>query len=116
MIMKLIKEVCEPCCRPINIGQAILECEVCNTAIHTRCYKLAGFCSANNLWVCKTCSSKITPRYNPFEQMVNCDTDKFYDRDCDGEDANIQQISDILNNCKSYPVNELNKVIQQLGL
>ena len=81
MIMKLIKEVCEPCCRPINIGQPILECEICNSAIHTRCHKLTGFCSTkDNLWACKTCYSKMTPRYNPYEQMVNGDTDKFYDR------------------------------------
>ena len=46
--------------------------------------------------------------------MINCDSDKFYDRDCDGEDENIQKISEILNNCKSYAVDELNKVIQQL--
>ena len=116
MIMKLIKEVCEPCSRPINIGQAILECEACNLAIHTRCYKSAGFCPANSLWVCKTCSLKITPRYNPFEQMLNCDSEKFYDRDCDGEEESIRQISDILNNCKSYSIKEFNKAIQQLGL
>ena len=48
--------------------------------------------------------------------MVNSDTDKFYDRDYDGEDVDIQQISDVLSNCKGHSANELNQVIQQLGL
>jgi hypothetical protein len=48
--------------------------------------------------------------------MVNNDTDKFYDRYFDGEDADIKQISTVLNNCKGYSANELNKVIQQLDL
>ena len=102
MIMKMIKEVCEPCSRPINIGHPILECQTCQKAIHTKCYKLAGFCAANSLWVCKSCSSKITPRYNPFEQMINHDSDKFYDDEGASENETIKQISDILNNCQSY--------------
>ena len=111
MIMKLIKEVCEPCSRPINIGHPILECEACHTAIHTRCYKLAGFCPANNLWVCKTCSFKITPRYNPFEELISSDSDKFYDNEYAGEEEAFIQISDTLNKCQSYKTCELNKVI-----
>ena len=54
-------------------------------------------------------------RYNPFEKMLSCDSDKFYDRDCDGENETIQQISDIMNGCKNYSVPDLNKVVQQLG-
>ena len=74
----MIKEVCEPCSRPINIGQPLLECEACRTAIHTKCFKAAGFSSANKLWVCKTCSLNIEPRYNPFEQMINHDSDHYF--------------------------------------
>ena len=50
MIMKMIKEVCEPCSKSINIGQPILECEVCHKAIHTKWYKSSGFSPVNNLW------------------------------------------------------------------
>jgi len=46
--------------------------------------------------------------------MIDCDSDKFYDRDCDGEDETILQICEILNSCKSYAVDEFNQVIQQL--
>jgi hypothetical protein len=45
------------------------------------------------------------------KQIINCDSDKFYEKDCDDGDENIQQNSNILNNCKSYPVNELNNAI-----
>ena len=110
----MIKEVCEPCSRPINIGHPILECQTCQKAIHTKCYKLAGFCAANSLWVCKSCSSKITPRYNPFEQMINHDSDKFYDDEGASENETIKQISDILNNCQSYTTKKLNKAIEKL--
>ena len=113
--MKLIKEVCEPCCKPINIGQPLLECETCRTAIHTKCFKAAGFCSTNSMWICKTCSFNITPRYNPFEQMMNKESDKFYDDDGANDDITLQQISNVLNSCQSYTAQELNGVIPQLS-
>ena len=108
MIMKMIKEVCEPCSKSINIGQPILECEVCHKAIHTKCYKSSGFSPVNNLWVCKVCSFKIIPRYNPFEILAKGDSDKFYD-EAGGEEEAIGLISDILNNCLNYKTTEMNK-------
>jgi hypothetical protein len=48
--------------------------------------------------------------------MINNDTATNFMTDFDGEDADIQQISDVLNNCNGHSANELNKVIQQLGL
>ena len=104
----MIKEVCEPCSKSINIGQPILECEVCHKAIHTKCYKSSGFSPVNNLWVCKVCSFKIIPRYNPFEILAKGDSDKFYDEAC-GEEEAMGLISDILNNCLNYKTAEMNK-------
>ena len=110
----MVKEVCEPCSRPINIGHSILECEVCSTAIHTKCYKSSGFCPTNNLWVCKSCSHKIIPRYNPFEILTNGDIEKFYDDEAGNEEDTICIISDILNQCKNYKSSEIEQAVNNL--
>ena len=112
--MKLTKEVCEPCSKPINIGQPLLECEACRTAIHTKCFKVAGFCPTNGLWVCKVCSLNVTPRYNPFSGMISDGGDKFYDDEGGCDDETIQKISNVLDQCQSYSTTELNRVVKEL--
>ena len=103
-----------PCSKSINIGQPILECELCHIAIHTKCYKSAAFSFCNNLWACRSCSTDITPRYNPFEKMISkIDSDKFYENDQAGEDQTLQAISNVLNQCQSYTTKELNQAIKQ---
>ena len=112
--MKLIKEVCEPCSKTINIGQPILECETCHNMIHHKCYKTAGFCSVDNGWVCKNCSLNIIPRYNPFKLLLNNDTDKFYDDEFAGEEERLSKISLTLEKCRSYKTFDLNQAITEL--
>jgi len=112
--MKLIKEVCEPCSKTINIGQPILECEICCSAIHQKCYKSAGFCSVDEGWICKNCSLKIIPRYNPFKLLLNNDTDKFYNDEFAGEERMISKISHTLEKCQSYKTSDLNQAITKL--
>ena len=114
MIMKLIKEVCEPCSKTINIGQPLLECEGCHVAIHTKCFKKAGFCPTNGLWVCKTCSTNMVPRYNPFLEIIDGDNEKFYDDDGFCHDENIHDIAKILEQCQGYSANELNRAVREL--
>ena len=115
MIMKMIKEVCEPCSRTINIGQPLMECDACHIAIHTKCYKSAGFLMSSNQWLCRMCSLDVTPRYNPFEKMIGTqESEKFYENDYAGEDETLQKISNVLNLCQSYTSQQLNKVIKQL--
>ena len=111
MIINLKKEVCSPCERSINIGQPILECEVCFSAIHTKCYKKAGYTSTNGYWACISCTSNLTPRYNPFptSQMGDTAQDKFYDDEGAYDDTVIQSISNVLESCKSYTSKEVTK-------
>ena len=116
MIMKMIKEVCEPCAKPISIGQPIMECEGCNVAIHTKCHKISKFCTMNRLWVCQPCSLNLVPRYNPFENMIDCDSDKFYENDSGEQDENLLKTSDVLAKCSNYSVKDLNRAIGQLNL
>ncbi len=112
MIAILEKEVCKPCSKTINIGQPLLECEICFSAIHTKCHKIAGFNSLNGLWACSTCSENMPPRYNPFPSASSTESyDKFYDDEGAYDDAIIQAITRVLECCKSYTVKEINEII-----
>ena len=106
---------CEPCNKYIKLGQSILECEVCFTAIHTKCYKKARFCSMNGTWTCTECASNVIPRYNPFPCSTadKNDSSKFYDDEGAEDDITIQAISNVLNSCKPYSILDLNTCTQQ---
>ncbi|NRB82007.1 MAG: hypothetical protein HRU38_25700, partial [Saccharospirillaceae bacterium] len=105
-----MKEPCGHCAGSINIGHTILECGICNNAIHTKCYKKAKFLKISNSWVCSKCQYDIELRYNPFSAWLDSYTDRHYDDDRDA-DATLQEISNILSNCKSYSIKELNKIL-----
>jgi hypothetical protein len=102
MIMRLSKEVCEPSLPPVSIGKPILECEACHCAIHTKCHKSAGFSYSNGSWVCNSCAFSITPRYNPFAELLSNDSEKSYEDECAGEGEALQKMSDVLNKCERY--------------
>ncbi len=111
------REVCGPCNKFLNIGQAILECEICDIAIHTKCFNLANFCNKNDLWVCNTCAENIIPRYNPFhESKCNENYDKFYeDDDIHEVNCGLQAISSVLDSCKSYTPSELQQSFKKIA-
>ena len=91
-----------------------MECEVCFSAIHTKCYKKAKFCSINGTWACDNCAHNIIPRYNPFPPSVtDDDSNKFYNDDGTQDDITIQSISLVLNSCKAYSTRDLNSCIKQ---
>ena len=114
MIAKIPKEVCKPCSRFIGIGQPILECDKCSSAIHTKCYKNGGFSNNNNLWFCRICSENVTPRYNPFSYIQNSESDKFYDDNIEGVNNTLTVLSTVLENCSAFTDYEFNKLIKSL--
>ena len=104
---KLKKEVCGRCLGNIKLSESINECHECDCVIHTRCYNSAKFANINGKYYCKTCKLNVEIRYNPFKfDIVNpCENDE------DSEiAANIQKMSDILENCNSYSINDLNSI------
>ena len=102
MMTVLAKEVCSHCLKHINIGQSIVECYVCNCVIHTKCYKLSNFESINNDLYCANCKCSAIKKYNPFK-LLNSDDDSY------NTDNETQKISNILESCKSYSVNDINE-------
>ncbi len=116
MNIRSAREVCRPCNKFLNIGQAILECEICNIAIHTKCFNSANFCSKNDLWVCSPCSENMQPRYNPFRvQNYRGNDDKFYEDDEVHVDNKLQEISNVLDSCKTYTALEPHQSIKKLS-
>ena len=117
MTSHIKKEVCDPCKKFINIGQSLLECEMCFTAIHTKCYKNAGFSSIQGIWACHQCSkNNMPPRYNPYFSDQT-DSDKFYDDEGAFDNTVIPKICQVLENCKTYTVGDLNTLItEQLNI
>ena len=76
----MIKDVCEPCSRSINIGKPLLECENCNNAIHTKCFKTAKYSCQNGLWMCCECTSSAEKWYCLFpSDEESIDSDRFYE-------------------------------------
>ena len=93
----------------------MLECEICFTAIHTKCHKKAKFSSSNGLWACETCTSNLLPRYNPFHSLSqsNGNEEKFYDDEGPGDEVMAQSICRVLKSCMPYTVQDLNKIISE---
>ena len=110
----MIKEVCKPCSKTIKIGQSLLECEVCNSAIHAKCSKIGHFKCLNSIWTCSLCAPKVLPRYNPFKVLTSEDSDKFYDDPGTGNNEVLEKISSVLEDCQIYNTQELNAKLGQL--
>lgn len=110
--MKNFKDVCDPCSKYINIGQPLLECENCNIAIHTKCFKRAKFSCKNGLWMCSTCTDIVDERYCPFPSATD-DSDKFYDEKIQ-ENALLAKFSSVLENCHRYTKLKFSEAVQQL--
>ena len=117
----LPKEKCGSCDKFINIGQFILECEKCTSVIHAKCYKLSEYKNIDNLWLCPLCSTNHTQRYNPFMtlhgNLASNDNSPgtFYDHDPSEALDPVQNISSVLNDCRSYTKNEINNLINDIS-
>ena len=112
--MKMLKEVCQPCLKYINIGQPLLECENCNIAVHTKCHKISNFGCVDGLWLCEQCQENIEPHYNPFSSKnINDTSDRFYDDDLNNDDIIMNSIRNVLDACKIYNSLEFNHIVSQ---
>ena len=100
----ITKENCECCHKAICIGQAITECNLCPSVIHTRCFKKSDFILENNASYCFVCySQKFEPRYNPYKLYLNYQIpsyeEKSYNEDPVEFIDTVQTLSNILDNC-----------------
>ena len=100
-----LKEVCVHCHRAICIGQPIVECYECDCVIHSKCYNYAEIDPLNDKFYCNNCCHLSVKRYNPFRYDID-------DEDLDLDD-NTQKLTNILEQCRSHSVKQLNNLHKQ---
>ena len=111
MVYNLTKELCNCCSRPINIGQPIAECSICDIIIHGKCFSASNFFYVQNMFICVSCNdAENVLKYNPFSSLDTGESTKFYDTDPSDVIDSTKQISAILDNCSLCSIQEVNKL------
>ena len=124
MILKLNKEKCDSCIKPISLGQSITECAKCTKiAIHTKCYKKSKFKSLNSNFYCLECSYTIIVRYNPYKKLIedsSSDDDELHqvkNANIGNYSEDLQEACRVLDNCMNINVSTLiSKMSQDYNL
>ena len=116
-MLHLTKETCGCCRKFLNLGQPMLECEICDKMIHAKCYKISEFKNIENLWHCSSCIEHREIRYNPCEHCYKSsqlESEAFYNEEPIDAIEIIQDMSNMLKKCRSYDKKELNELIESM--
>ena len=109
---RLHKEHCQGCNKNILKHQKFGVCSGCNDIAHDKCaLKLFEFDHILEKWTCWKCSENQTMRYNPFNNLYY---DKHLPDDTESMDE-VNVISEILNSCKSYNIEQFNELMKHQG-
>ena len=107
-MINLNPEKCQSCDKSVRAGHPFVVCQSCNCILHRKC-KLGNIESFRNKTYCKICiDKKDIIRYNPFHQPPHFDNNKFSQDEPIDFIESIQTISNILENCNSLTINQLN--------
>ena len=106
----LKKEPCSVCHKQILIGHRAVICNICDIICHIKCAKINKFALFRGNTFCPTClSSNDIIRYNPFYEIINSDSpesDKYYETEPSEYVESLQELSNILENCKAFDKKE----------
>ena len=107
------REVCGICSRQILIGQVTILCQNCDLIFHGRCATPDNFEQFRDNSYCSSCMMKNEiRRYNPFFSIFSdLNPDRFYDDEPQDFVESVEKLSKILEDCKSYNYNTLNKLV-----
>ena len=108
------RESCGKCLKQIYIGQSSIICSNCNVIFHLNCVKDA-ITFRQDIY-CSSCIDKFDIiRYNPFfnYQQLDTDDDRFYDNEPSDYIDIIENMSNILENCKCFSVNDMNSKLSR---
>ena len=103
------REVCGECNKGIFCGQNYVICNKCDLIQHGKCSSKI-FQTFRQNWYCISCLTKYTIlRYNPFYDLINNadSSDHFYDSEPEEFVQSLENISNILENSKSFSHSEL---------
>ena len=93
MIFHLQKEHCSYCLGSVNVGHPFLECFRCDVIVHGKCFEKSECEIIDSNFYCKNCKTYTAKSYNPFLKLIENEEEP---------DPYLCQLSNILNNCKSY--------------
>ena len=97
------KEACSVCSKNILIGHPSIVCSSCDRIYHSKCSKNKNFKTFRNKLFCLSCI-KIHDilRYNPFYDLLEEQNENFFEDEPVEYIESIQELSEILENCKNY--------------
>ena len=97
------KEACNFCTKNILIGQLVTVCGNCDIIAHTKCAKKHKFKMFREKRYCQTCvKTHDIIRYNPFYDILEEEDEKFFEENPTEYIESIQELSEILENCKNF--------------
>ena len=84
----------------------------CDIIFHTKCAKKAKFKLFRNKQYCLSCiTTNDIIRYNPFHDLLENQDDKFLENEPTEYIQIIQELSETLENCKSYSKSQFNELM-----
>ena len=109
------KEACSVCSKNILIGHQSIVCSSCDRIFHLICSKKKNFKTFRNKLFCPSCM-KIHDiiRYNPFYDLLEEQNENFFENEPVEYIESIQELSEILENCKDYTKIEFNDTLNCL--
>ena len=112
----LKKEACGVCSKQINVGHRAVVCNNCNEICHKKCSKSKNYVLFREKSYCNMCIMKCEIiRYNPFYSLLQNDhSDKFFEDEPPEYIENLQEMSDILETCRSYTIKEFCNMKQSM--
>ena len=108
--LNIRRENCWQCTKQIYIGQSAIVCMKCDSIFHLNC--ASDTVTFRQGIYCSSCIEKYDIiRYNPyFNNYHEPDNDKFYDNEPNDYIDLIDDMSSVLENCKRYSANDINKL------
>ena len=105
----VVREKCPECEGDIKCHHKLNQCQICNDLYHANCSEKSFIFDHKKLtWGCQGCVTNEEVRYNPFEGAEN---DK-YDPTPDNILNDLQVMSNIMRNCRSYDKKGLDSLLQ----
>ena len=109
------RQLCEHCCKQIYTHNSVIACPTCPLIVHSQCVAAANFIigegpDGSSKWYCSACyKTQGLKRYNPFFECIEMDPMHQNDDEAESNDMEcILEMSNILQNCTPYSIQELN--------
>ena len=109
----MVRESCGECNKQIYIGQSALICSKCDIIFHNTC--LSDAVVFRQSTYCNLCVEKYDIiRYNPYFIDYEVNHERFYESDISNLHDMFDGLSEILENCQQYSMDDLNIILNDI--